>query len=353
MFALDFLSGVYLGSNLVQYAQFFITVIGFALLGKAVYYFLKTYGRRITAKTKSELDDVLLDMVEEPLVMFLVIIGLVIGYQFLTVDSPFLNSAFYNIIGVLVIIVGAWLAVRLADALIKHFLIPFTQKTESKLDDQLVPILRKLSKASIMLLAGIMIISNFGYDVTALLAGLGIGGLAVAFAAQETISNFFGGISIFASKPFKIGDWVEFDGRIGQIKEVGLRTTRVLDLDDRIVTLPNSKISSAIVTNISSVPARKMRVHLGITYGTPVKKMRLAEKLLTEAVGKTKGCRKNPDIYFSEFKDFSLDIFLIYYIEDLDNWMRVKSNVNFAIKEAFDKNKIDFAFPTQTIYMAK
>ncbi|MBU0662200.1 mechanosensitive ion channel family protein [Candidatus Micrarchaeota archaeon] len=352
-----FLSGVYFGSSLIDYALFFITLVISGIVGKVLYYIIKVYGKRLAAKTKSDFDDILLEIIQEPVVFLLIILGIATGFEMFL--RPGIGSVagigdtVYNIIGTLVIMVVAWFAVRLVDAIIVHFVTPLTKHTKSKLDDQLIPILSRLSKACIIIMAGIIVLSNFGYDVTALIAGLGIGGLAIAFAAKDTLANIFGGFAIFASKPFSVGDMIEFGDVLGTVKEVGLRTTRLKNLDDRMVTLPNSKISDAIVTNISSSPTRKIRMHIGITYDTPVTKMRLAEKLLAEIINKTAGCRKKPDTYFTDFKDFYLDLFLIYHIEDKENWMRIKHDVNYKIKEAFDKNKIDFAFPSQTVYLKK
>jgi len=348
-----FLSGEYFGISIYSYILFLVTIILSIILGKAAYYFIKKYGRKLAEKTENEFDDVLIDIIQEPVVLMLFVIGMVVGYQFLGIESDFINATFYNIVGTLVIVVLAWFSVRLVDAIIIHFVVPITKKTKSKLDDQLVPILSKLSKAGILIIAGVIILSNFGYDVTALIAGLGIGGLAVALAAKDTLSNVFGGMSIFASRPFNVGDWIKLGDLVGEVKEVGLRTTKVKNLEDRIVTMPNSKLSDATIENISSSPTRKMRMHLGLVYGASAKTMRLAEKLLGQIINKHPGCRNDPDIYFMEFKDSCLDLFLIYHIEDKKNWMRIKSDINYAIKEAFDRNKIGFAFPSQSIYLEK
>ena len=213
-----------------------------------------------------------------------------------------------------------------------------------------------MAKAAILLIALIIILSNFGYDVTALIAGLGIGGLAVAFAAQATIADAFGGLSIFTSKPFVVGDIVKTPDAFGTVEEVGLRYTRIRTLDKRLLVIPNSKVANGIIENVSTEPASRIQLHLGLTYATPAKKIRLAKETILKIIKSNPGCAKDPllaaQVTFSEFKDYNLDIWVIYFV-DKDNWIDVQGQINEAIKEEFEKAKIEFAFPTQTIHLAK
>jgi len=214
----------YFGNSLYQVGLFFAAVILTVVLGKTVYYIIKTRAREAAKNSKTRVDDVLIKTVEKPLVFFLIIIGLGIGTRLLSIPTEF-TSSISSISGILITIGVTWMVINFVDSVIKLYLVPMVGKTESRLDDQLIPIVSKTLKWLIAALAGMLILSNFGYDITTILAGLGIGGLAVAFAAQETIADAFGGINILLSKPFIVGDWIEFEGIVGPIEKVSIRHT--------------------------------------------------------------------------------------------------------------------------------
>ncbi len=348
-----FFSGVYFGSSIEQYVLFFITLIAFVIAGKIVYFFIKKIGGKIASRTKSEFDDMLLEVAEGPFLILSVVIGMMIGSAFLTIADDGIRNFLFDIIGSLLILDIAWFMIKIVDGIITHFVVPVISKTKSKLDDQIVPIVSKISKAGIIIIAVVVIFSNFGYDVTAMIAGLGIGGLAIAFAAQETISDIFGGISIFTSKPFLVGDIINVHGVTGTVEQVGLRFTRIRDFDGRLITIPNSKVASDVIKNISSEPTRRVSTNLGVVYGTTPQKIEQAIKIITDIVNKHPDCRDEPRIVFNEFKDFSLNLWVTYHITNDKRKFYVMHEINSEISKQFDKAKIDFAFPTQTIHVQK
>lgn len=348
-----FFPGVYFGSSIWQYALFFIILIAFVIAGKIIYFFIKKIGGKLAAKTKSEFDDMLLDVAEGPFLILSVVAGMLIGSAFLTIADDGIRTFLFNLIGSLLILDIAWFMIKIVDGIITHFVVPVISKTKSKLDDQIVPIVSKISKVGIILIAAVVIFSNFGYDVTAMIAGLGIGGLAIAFAAQETISDIFGGISIFTSKPFLVGDIINVKGITGTVEQVGLRFTRIRDFDGRLITIPNSKVASDVIKNLSSEPTRRVTMNLGVVYGTTPQKIEQAVKIVTDIVNKNPDCKDEPRIIFNEFKDFSLNLWITYYITNSERKFYVMHEVNSEINRQFNKAKIDFAFPTQTIHVQK
>jgi len=218
-----------------------------------------------------------------------------------------------------------------------------------------MPILSKVLKLVIVAFTGLTILTHVGQDITAIIAGLGIGGLALAFAAQQTLTDVFGGFSIFVGQPFVTGDRVKFDGIDGVVAEVGLRNTRLRNLDGRLITVPNGKIASAAITNVSSEPARKVSMTLGTTYDTSTAKQKEALKILKGILASHKNIKENPTVYFKEFADFSLNINVVYWIKE-KSWdviTKTINDVNLEIKEQFESAGIDFAFPTQTIELKK
>lgn len=344
------LGSVYFGNPLLAWIYFFGTIIVFVVLAKVLIFVTKTFGRIFTAKTKSDFDDILIDLIEEPLVLALLIIGLYIAYNFLIFDVG-INAFFYQVIKGLLIIDGAWFVVRIVEAFLERAVSPLANKTNLKLDDQLVPIIRKAVKGGVIGIALIIVLDNFGFDVFGLVAGLGIGGIAIAFAAKETIADMFGGLSVLISKPFVVGDFVTIGSVSGTVAEIGLRYTRIRNWDGRLVTIPNSQVATAIVENISSEPTRKIKLNIGLTYGTPHKDIVKAMKILKDVIESFEECKKEPNISFSEFQASSLNILVMYYVKK--DWIRVRGEVNLAIKKEFDKAKLDFALPSQSIYIEK
>jgi MscS family membrane protein len=172
-------------------------------------------------------------------------------------------------------------------------------------------------------------------------------------AAKDTVANIFGGITIFMDKPFKIGDRIIIEGYDGTVKEIGLRSSRMETLEGRIVTMPNSKFAESPVENISLEPGRKIRLNLGLTYDTTPKQMDKAMSILKDIAKKNKSVKADTTISFNAFGDFALNIIFIYFIKKSADILDTQSEINMEILKQFNKNKLDFAFPSQTIYTKK
>ena len=249
----------------------------------------------------------------------------------------------------------AWFLIRIVDGVIHQFIKPLAEKSESKFDDQIIPVLSKISKFAIAIIALILVLDNFGFDVITLLAGLGIAGVAVAFAAQETISDVFGGLSIFASRPFVVGDTIEIDNTHGTVENVGLRYTRVRDFDGRVNVYPNRKIATGVLKNWSSEPTRRIKMNIGVVYNTNTEKLEKGMDVIRKIISDNPATTNDIRVSFNEFKDFSLNILVVYFVKskDIVEIMKVQNEINLAIKKSFEKEKIEFAFPTQTVYLKK
>jgi MscS family membrane protein len=345
-------STFYFENSVFNWLLFFLTIIGFIILSKLIGFSLRELEKNFLKKENSL--NLLLKLLEEPIMFSLIIFSIFIGYQFLVFDE-IVNFYFYNVLTLLIIFIVVWLLMRLIDNLLEKFLRPIVHTSKTKYDDQLISLIGKLLKVLIIIFAIIVILDNFGFDVFTLLAGLGIGGLAFAFAAQKTIADAFGGLSIIMSKPFILGDVIEFDNNLGTVEEINLRHTRIRNLDKRIVIIPNSNIANSVVTNISSGTKRKIIWKIGITYNTPVKKIEKAKKIIINSIESSNYCEKEPTVAFEEFANYSLNILVIFFTKTnaWSDMVKAKDEVGLKIKKEFEKNKIDFAFPTQTIYLEK
>jgi MscS family membrane protein len=192
----------------------------------------------------------LLEVCKHPAVFLMFIIGFYIGYKTLTLAED-AEETFFNIVLILFIINLTWLFTKLLDGILKYYVSPWSQTTETDLDDTLIPIIRKIGKVFLVLIAAIIVLDKFGYNVASLVAGLGIGGLAVALAAQETLGNMFGGITILTDKPFRIGDRIRISNYDGNIKEIGIRSTKMTTLDGSELIIPNSTLGKEIIENVA------------------------------------------------------------------------------------------------------
>lgn len=345
------LAKTYFQNTLGQYLLFFGVVILSLVLGKIFYYISKTKLRKLTSQSKSQLDDYIIDVIEEPIVLLLVSAGIWVGSQFLTLSAGG-EKFFSNIVIVLLTMTIAWLLVRLFDVLVTVYVEPMVGKSESKLDDQILPILKKSIKTIVIILAAIVVLSNLGYDILSILAGLGIGGLALALAAQDAVKNIIGGITIFWDKPFQIDDWIEIDGKSGAVDEVGLRSTRIKTVGGTTVVLPNSKVADNMLENFSTRTRRRQVVNIGLTYETTADRMEEAFNIIRETIKSVDGVDNDEiRIRFVNFGNFSLDLEIVYWITDMSDWVMIIHRINMGIKRNLDDAGIDMAFPTETHYV--
>jgi MscS family membrane protein len=346
----EILTKTYYANTISQWLLVLIYIFSALLIGKVLYWFSSNIIKKLTSKTKTKLDDIIIDMVEEPLIFGLIVFGMWLGIQKLVLSETALTWV-WNVFQVLIVINVAWLLTRLFDSLFKEYLVPLTSKTETDLDDQLLPLFKRSVNIIIWTLAFIVALNNAGYNVGALIAGLGIGGIALAMAAKDTISNIFGGFTIYTDKPFKIGDRIIINDIEGNVREIGLRSTRVQKLDGRIVTIPNLMFTENPVENVSLEPSRKIVLNLGLTYDTDSVAMKKAMDILKDIAKKHEDLiKKDSLISFTSFGDFSLGILFIYYIKKRSNILETQSIMNLDILNQFNEAKLDFAFPTQTLY---
>jgi MscS family membrane protein len=218
--------------------------------------------------------------------------------------------------------------------------------------DQLVPLVRKSAKISLIVAAVLLTADNLGVEIKTVLAGLSIGGLALGLAAQDTVANLFGAVAIFLDKPFHIGDRVKVEGVEGTVETIGLRSTRVRNLEGHHVTIPNKTMGNAVIVNIARRPHIKTEMNIGLTYDTTAERVKRATAILDEIF------RAHPQtgdlvVSFNKFNDSALNIFIAHFWNGTDQkaHFAVMQELNLQIKERFDAEKIEFAFPTQTIHL--
>lgn len=238
-----------------------------------------------------------------------------------------------------------------------ELLARMSKNGETKLDQMLAPLIRKSLRVTVVILVFVQIAQVLSdKPLTSLIAGLGIGGLAFALAAQDSIKNIFGSIVLFVDKPFEIGDRVVIDGHDGPVEEVGLRSTKVRTLEGHLVTIPNGELANKTIQNIGKRPYIRRLLNITITYDTPPDKieraLEIAKSLLENHEGKNKDFP--PKVYFNDFNSDSLNLLIIYWYHPPNYWdyMSFSEKLNKEIFRQFNEEGIEFAFPTQTLYLA-
>jgi MscS family membrane protein len=228
------------------------------------------------------------------------------------------------------------------------------EQTDSKLDDQLVPLVRKALKVFVVLSGFLFLLQNLDVNVGSLIAGLGIGGVAVALAAKDTIANFFGSLMIFVDRPFQIGDWVRINGTEGIVEEVGFRSTRVRTFYNSLVTVPNAHFTEAAIDNMGLREYRRLSTVLNLTYDTTPEQMQAFVEGIRAIIVANPLTRKDYyEVHFSGFGAHSLDV-MVYLFFKVDSWteeLAQKHNVLMEILRLAKELGVEFAFPTQTLHV--
>jgi len=346
---MEFLSNTYYGNTVQEWLISLGIILFVVILGKVIYWVFSKVVKAFTSRTSTSLDDIIVDLIEEPIVFMVMAFGIWFSISLLNLPDM-IDIAVENSLNIIVALLIAWLLVRLFEAFYEGILLPWSEKTENDLDDQLMPILRKGMRMIIWSMAIVIGLNNAGYNVGAILAGLGIGGLALAMAAKDTVSNIFGGFTIFADQPFRINERIKISGYDGVVTEIGVRSTRLRTLEGRIVTIPNSTFTDVPVENISREPSRKIVLDLGLTYDTTAEEMENAINTLKEINLANSSTDEKMAITFNAFGDFAMNIKFIYYIKSGQSISDTQTSINLEILRQFTEKGFDFAFPTQTLY---
>ena len=230
------------------------------------------------------------------------------------------------------------------------------EETESKLDDQIVPFAIDSMKVITVILGVLIIIANiFNVNVTALAAGLGVGGIAIAMASKESLENLFGSFTIFLDQPFTVGDAVKIGSITGIIEKVGFRSTRIRTFDKSLVTVPNKKMVDAELDNLGMRPVRRAKFFIGLTYDTSVEQMKNIVKDIQKVVDEHEMTDQEGRVRFMQFGASSLDIMVSFFVKspDWDVYIDYKEDINYKIMEIVEKHKSSFAFPSTSVYIEK
>ena len=334
-----------------------LTII-FGLIAAGITHVIICWLTKKASGTESQLDDILLVAIGKPLVITILAGSVYIALtHFGILPETIAGFAVDQYVNAFFILIGAWIVSSLSYSLLRTYGSAMAAKTETDFDDRLLPLLEIIAKYLIWFVAFLLILANFNIDITPLLAGAGIAGIALALAAQDILSNFFGGAIITMDKPFKIGDRIRFDTYFGDIVSIGPRSTRLKTLDNQIVTIPNSKITSNVVVNYAQPDIKlKVRIPFSVAYGTDMPRVKnILLEIAHEAADKTPWVLSDPapSVYFLEFGESSLNGQLILWTINYDNSWDVQDYVNSRIDERFRTEGIEIPFRQVDVWMRK
>jgi MscS family membrane protein len=324
------------------------------LAGKIVQSILRAASKRWIERGW-EVRGIMFDNAASPASFTLLSMGLWFGIHYIH-REPKLAEFSNNIIEFLLIVAVGWFLFNLVEV-IDAALRRLSEKTESKLDDQLVPLVRKALRLFLVVIFTLFVAQNvFGLNITGWLAGLGIAGLAVSLAAQDSIKNLFGSITVLFDKPFTVGDWIVTEGLEGTVEEVGFRSTRIRTFYNSLITLPNANLINASVDNYGRRQFRRWKTHIGVQYDTTPDQLVAFTEGIRELVRSHPYTRKDYfQVWCHEFGASSLNI-LIYIFHEVPDWsteLRERERLFIDIVRLADKLGVSFAFPTQTVHLYK
>lgn len=339
------------GNTIENWGISILIILGAIIIVKLLSLLGKKVIKPFVTGTDNHLDDVIFYSLEAPVKFAIILLGIWIAIHRLVYPDSFVKVV-DNAYSILIVLDITWFFGRLFSSLLQVY----WGKRSNGQANKMMPIIKRTILVIVWLIGIVMALSNVGVNISALLGTLGIGGIAFALAAQDTVKNVFGTFTILTDKPFSIGDTIRVDSYEGTVVDVGVRSTKIMNYDKRIITFPNYKITDTSIVNISSEPMRRVVLNLGLTYDTTSEKMKEALELLKSIPKRVENVSSNPsDIVavFTEYSDSALVIMYIYFIEKQGDILGVTSNMNMEILAAFNKAGLNLAFPTRTVYIQK
>ena len=346
----DFWDNIYLGNSLRSWA---ITiggiVLGFILI-KIFKRIALQWLKKWSFRTATSIDDLIVAAIEKtviPISYFLVIYLLLHNLDF--------PEKIRNIIRIALLLIVTFFVLQLITKVIQYFVLGILKRQEDgDLKQKQARGLLVIVKVAVWILGIVFLLSNLGYDVTSIIAGLGIGGIAIALAAQTILGDLFSYFVILFDRPFEIGDFIIIDDKMGVVEYIGIKTTRLRTLSGEQLICSNKDLTDSRVHNYKRMQKRRVVFSIGVTYQTPADVLESIPQLVKEIIEK-----KNDVIYdrghFASMGDFSLNFEFVYYIlsSDYNKYMNTQQEVLLNIYRSFENKKIDFAYPTQTIFLEK
>lgn len=310
--------------------------------------------KRLAARTRMEYDDRFLEALEKPVEWLLIVVGIMLAIKVLGVNPEWARIFDLVFRGTSMLVVF-WGLLRMVDVMVDVAAAVLGSATEETGLRGLVPLIKKSARIFLSLVAVVMIVDNLGYDIGGILATLGVGGVAFAIAAKDTIANLYGSLALALDRPFKVGDWIQVGNDVdGDVEELGLRSTKVRTWPKTVISIPNAVLANEKINNWSRMPKRRVKQVVGVTYETSPETMNAIVDSIRKLLCEDEGVHQEFILVnWTDFGESSLDI-LVYYFTVTTKWvehMDVRQRINTKIAEVVRDHGSSVAFPTRTLYL--
>ena len=348
------MNDLYYGNTVLEWISAGALILISLVIGKTVYWIFKNVAGPVIRKSGRQFIGLVIDMIEEPIVFMIVIVAIRYSLNTLTLNEEAIQTADYALAFIITLTI-TWLITRLYNAIHARYLLPLVEKTDTTLDDHLLPLFRKGFNSIVWILGIIVALNNAGYNVAPILAGLGIGGLAFALSVQHTFGNILSGLLIYTDSHFKIGDRIQVRGHWGHIdgvvKDIGLRTTTVRTrYEGREVNIPNSFLTDRDVVNVETENGRQMFAVFKLAGDTTPDKVRTFLSLIKDAVTTTAGTKESVVTGLLNVNDIGLDVMLLYWIEPSVSKLNTRTEINLKILDGMNSHGIRFSQRNMVTY---
>ena len=344
-----------LPSSIIASAIFFMI---FFVLGWLIEHVFEHYFKKLAAKTKTKLDDEILKNIKRPIYVLVIFFGFFYAYinlqPFFITDSN-IQGIIEGVLLLIQLLLVAYIFTRVTNVLFAWY--AERQEKKNKSNKQILYVFRGIFNAIVYLVAFFVFMALRQVDLTGLAIGASATAIVIGFALQHMLSDFFSAFSIYFDKPFEIGDFIIIGDYAGTVKKIGMKSTRVQLLQGEELVLSNKELTTASIRNFKKMRKRRINFGFGVTYDTSLAKLKKIPEIISDII--------NPDtlefvdrldrVHFTKFGDFSLNFDIVYFLktQDYAKYMDTQQEINFRIKEAFEKEGIEMAFPTQTIFVNK
>ena len=360
----EILGRTFFYNTVEEYLWFFGIIIFVIILNKPISrligFLLYRVFRKLSEASKAK---EFVKLIQRPLSFLILIFTIFFAFNILEYPESFdfdiygvtVHELVFYTYRILIVLTISWLLFRMVEFL-SITLLEKAEQTESKADDQLIHFLRDFLKIIIVIATIFFILGAvLNFNITSLLAGAGIAGIAIALALKEPLENLFGSFTIFVEKPFTVGDFIQVGEVVGTVEKVGFRSTRIRTLEKTFVTLPNRKIMDSYSENLTLRTFRRVRVMIGVTYETKADQIKAIVKDIQDYIDQHEMTNQDGIIGFHEFGASSLNILVQYYIQNMEwnTYVKVREEINFRIMEIVKNYDAEFAFPTTTVHLFK
>lgn len=328
-----------------------LIIVVFIIAGKIITYFAQNYVKKWAEKTTSKIDDILVEKIKPPFSYVVWFIGLKIALNPLHLNYDIAEK----IINTILLAIVIYTAMVVASVLVQGVIKKLAAKTESTMDDALMPLISKTISVVIFLIGLMWALSIWEIDVTPLLASIGVAGLAIGLAVKDSLANIFGGISMILDKTIKVGDKVKLEsGEVGYINDIGLRSTKLRTFSNEIITIPNGQLANSRIQNfVYPSPPQRVQINFGVSYDTDVDSVR---KIVHDVIMGMEGIDKEdrlPEVLFVEMGESALLFYARFWVADYEDEWKRKLEATDKIFRALRENNISIPYPTKTVHLIK